>query len=72
MRSPATPTAAKPLPLMGRGWGGVESPERHRPALTFTPTHELVRVAPRPEAMSGGHGGLLISPTAGEGFRMAR
>ena len=28
----------KPLPLMGRGWGGVEFPERLKPALTFTPT----------------------------------
>jgi hypothetical protein len=35
----ATITAAqKPLPLMGRGWGGVVSPVTHRTSLTFTPT----------------------------------
>jgi hypothetical protein len=34
-----------------------------------TPTHGQVRVAPRPEAMSGGHGDLPISPIEGEGFR---
>ncbi|MEA3013466.1 MAG: hypothetical protein QOD42_2011 [Sphingomonadales bacterium] len=32
-----------------------------------TPTHEQVRIAPRSEAMSGGHGDLLISPIKGEG-----
>jgi len=47
----------------------VESPERLKPALRFTPTHEQVRIAPRSEAMSGGHGDLLISPIKGEGAR---
>jgi hypothetical protein len=53
---------------MGRGWGGVESPETLSASLTFTPTHEQVRAAPQPAAVSGGHGDLLISPIKGEGF----
>jgi hypothetical protein len=34
----STLMAQKPLPMMGRGWGGVESPETHHASLTFTPT----------------------------------
>ena len=58
-----------PLPLMGRDRGGVEFAKKAQSDTSATPTHEQVRVAPRPEAMSGGHGDLLISPFKGEGFR---
>jgi hypothetical protein len=60
--------AEKPLPLMGRGWGGVNVNEGRCVSGDATPTHEQVRIAPRSEAMSGGHGDLLISPIKGEGF----
>jgi len=52
---------------MGRGWGGVDSEARSVPVEMFTPTHGQVRIAPRSEAMPGGHGDLAISPIKGEG-----
>jgi hypothetical protein len=48
------------------GWGGVESPERLSSSLTFTPTLEQVRIAPRSEALSGGQA-ACSTPIKGEG-----
>ena len=57
-----------PSPLMGEGRVGVNVNEGLSLSGDSTPPHEQVRIAPRSEAMPGGHGDLFILPIKGRGF----
>jgi len=50
------------------GWGRCAHLVKPLRRCTYRPHHEQVRAAPRPEAMSGGHGDLLIPSPEGEGL----
>src|SRR4051794_37570793 len=62
------------LPPGRSGVGGRRSKSARlgiEPPRALTPHHEQVRAAPRPEAMSGGHGDLLILSHKGRGAKGA-